>query len=181
MPNPVGLQVQMKYPQDPRLYTRDHQKISRLCNIDALDYHHRKHTIKHFQPGNRSRYGFKPRSLKYQRYKAKRYGSSVDLVKTGKTKLYVTKTRQITATGNGGRLVMRAPFGDGSIKSELTLNRIGRKITRKLINSQVGLIYRVTEIETVIKSEQEALGKIIERNYPRYIKSLGVPIRKEFK
>src|SRR4051794_26211527 len=96
-------------PFDPALFTRDHNRFLRASFVDGADFHHQHHIKRHFEPFAGAKYGYQPRSRKYNAWKRRKYGEAVDLVKTGETRAVVTTQRQITATPKGAKLTMRLP------------------------------------------------------------------------
>lgn len=85
---------------------RNHNRFAKDALRDAMLQHFRRHIRKHFATRNRARYGHMPRAAKYQAYKRRRYGSAVDLVKTGASRDQIVRTVpqvRIGGAAAGGR------------------------------------------------------------------------------
>jgi hypothetical protein len=111
------------------LAKRWHNKYAKAALRDTLEWWH-KHPDgfkDHFERGNREKFQHFPRTEKYKRAKAKgvkvdgkRYFSTVDLVKTSRTKEHMRKNKKITVGGTAvgdtlrGTLILRFPFKGGT-------------------------------------------------------------------
>ena len=108
---------------------RYHNKYAKEALRETLDHWHGapQGFRKHFQRDARERYHHFPRSEKYKRAKArgikvegKRYYSTVDLIKTGRTKELMLHNKRITVSGTAdgknlrGTIILRFPFKGGT-------------------------------------------------------------------
>lgn len=121
-----GLIAQIKVPAIFELLLpsagRLHNSILKKVVEDVLVTHWRKRIPGHFQRPAHGKYGYADRSPRYRRQKQRKYGSSIDLVRTGRTRQQMTTQRSITVGGQAtagtirGRLVLRFPFPGGSLR-----------------------------------------------------------------
>ena len=107
---------------------RVHAKLLRKVRKAVLLKHWRERMPGHF---TRSAFGkypeYKRREVKYERMKAKVYGTSRPNVKTGQTREVILKTApKITATQKQATMRFRLPFkgGTGSFRSGGTFKQI---------------------------------------------------------
>lgn len=99
---------------------RTHNRFVRSAMEDNAAFHHREVMRQHFRPDARERYGHEPRSAKYTAWKKRKWGTDVDLFKTGRSKNAILGNSKILTSGSAAsetlrtRLVMRLPFGGGT-------------------------------------------------------------------
>jgi len=65
---------------------------------------HRSRLPGHFLFSAFAKYGYKPRSKKYQMYKARTKGTTAPLVRTGALRAAILRNAKVTATGNKAEL-----------------------------------------------------------------------------
>ena len=63
----------------------------------------------HFERSARRRYGYRERTIRYMKQKAKRFGSNTDLVKSGTLKRQLRRRVQITGTSKKMTVSLRGP------------------------------------------------------------------------
>src|SRR5947209_5697413 len=78
---------------------RHHNRMVKESLNEVLIAHHRFRIPGHFERSAHGKYGYAQRSEKYMREKARRYHSTVDLVKTGKSKQRMLTEQKITIGG----------------------------------------------------------------------------------
>src|SRR5687768_16788977 len=83
------------------LAKRWHNKYAKEALRETIEkwHGHQQGFAKHFRRDARYRYNHAPRSEKYKRYKQRRYHSTVDLIKTGRTKRRMLSTYKVTVGG----------------------------------------------------------------------------------
>ena len=85
---------------------RNHNAFAKEALRETMLRHHKQNIRKHFTTRNRSRYGHMPRFAKYNRWKRRKFGHEVDLVKTGASRdqmVAMTPTVQIGGAASGGK------------------------------------------------------------------------------
>lgn len=65
---------------------------------------HRGRLPGHFEVSAVSKYGYKPRSKRYQLMKAKKYGTTAPMVRTGALKAAILRNAKVVATANKAEL-----------------------------------------------------------------------------
>lgn len=65
---------------------------------------HRGRIPGHFEFSAFAKYGYKPRSRRYQLMKAKKYGTTAPMVRTGALRAAILRNAKVTATGNKAEL-----------------------------------------------------------------------------
>lgn len=130
------------------LTKRGHNKMMRVLLMEAMQEHRWNTLPQHFErnaktaPGGE--YGYRKRTAKYQRRKAKKVGHQIPLVLTGRLAAMIQSNAKITATSKQARLRTRGYF---PMKVEL----------RK-------------EIEVISSEEQSKLKNDLKRKYVEYAK-----------
>lgn len=118
--NPVWY---MEVPQRPHdLATRYHNKYAKEALAEAMEtwHQHRQGFPEHFKRDARQKFNHFPRSEKYKRAKQRRYHSTVDLIKTGRTQRRMTSQWKLRMSGSasggnlGVTLILTFPFKGGS-------------------------------------------------------------------
>ena len=150
---------------------RDHKRILRAAIYEALDFHHREHIPWHFQPFAHAKYGYNTRNKGYVARKVRLGLGDVDNVASGATRETVTHERQITATSNGGRLIMRLPFRGGTGRF-----RLWHGATR-LTAQQEQVIRRIEEIRAITPDESQANAAFLLQHYVALATAPGVKYR----
>lgn len=152
---------------------RVHNRLVKEIVKEEAFKHWRGRIPQHFRQGTQKKYNFAPRlsfvgRLPYNAWKARKFRSRTDLVKTGATKREMESNAQIVVSGSasGGkkgisaRITLRFPFGGGSGRF--------RKETRQsqLIKQLASEISRVTMSEA--KEISLGIGD-------QYVKKLNSP------
>lgn len=104
------------------LARRHHDRICKEALRESVTKYHdvKEGFEKHWRRDARQRYNHKPRDPKYQKWKARRFKSTVDLKKTGRTQTRMLSQWQIKAGGNATdktlsvTLVVSFPFKGGT-------------------------------------------------------------------
>lgn len=169
----------MSLPRDPRLYTRDHATNLREAFGDAARFHHEQHIPRHFMDFAAAKYGYKPRTSKYLRWKARTFPGRPALVLTGRTQAVVTGSRQITKTQKGSRLRLRFPSpaeggGFGSATGRLRLQGDRLSVHQKEV------LARIAEIQVIAPDESRRLAECVRDDYTRRANLPGTRYRKTF-
>lgn len=137
---------------------RHHNKIVREAMQKTAEKHHAKHVPDHFKATNRQRYKHAPRGERYKKYKVKRYGSRTDLVKTGRTKDWMTRAYKIRIGGNAeagttkATLILTFPFKGGT-------GRFKDPTNFKAAQAQKTIMQMKGEIETFADDEKARLAE----------------------
>ena len=76
----------------------------------VITYWHRKYLRQHFRKGARQRYGYKPRSRRYEERKFRAKGHRAPLTWSGLTRRMVQLPIPVMATAKSGRGVMQVPW-----------------------------------------------------------------------
>ncbi len=141
---------------------RVHNRLVKIVVRQVLEHHWRKRIPEHFKTSAHQKYGYLPRSAKYIRAKARRYGSTVDLVKTGAAKSEMTTRHRITIGGSAmnndvaGKLTMRFPFPGGT----------GKKDSRKKGNFRlVDPAQMIREMQAITADELTEINRQIADGY----------------
>lgn len=143
----------------PDVAMRHYNRIVKQSLREVLETHHKKRIPGHFAKSARQKYGYAPRNAKYMRYKNRRYHSSRDLVKTGRSEREMTNpaNAKITIGGaaEGGKhplnakLSLRFPWkgGTGKLRKDRPHHRA--------INAQ----QLVKEMQAMIDQERAEMAK----------------------
>ena len=101
--------IQIDVPNRPEdMARRLHNRFVKDAIRETLQDHHRLHTKKHFAERNRYRYAHAARQRRYITYKRRRWGNTVDLVKTGRSSAKFPTKRFKSASAAPPRAVRRA-------------------------------------------------------------------------
>lgn len=163
--NPIPrLYLQLDIPLKPRLVAeRHHNRMVREALKEVITAHHRFRIPKHFETEAHRKYGYKPRTLKYKKEKARRYHSVVDLVKTGKSKARMMASPRIVVTGSAeggkspvtGKLVLKFDFAGGG----------GRRYRKKKSPQAVLIEQMHKEIQAMTPDEKREIASQFRRAY----------------
>ena len=157
----------LTFERDPRLYARDHATFLRRANRDAAAFHHTRHIPRHFEHFAAAKYGYAPRSRRYQALKDRR--GLPPLVFSGRSRGVITSQRTITSTQHQAKLLLRLPIRGAS-------GRLRVKPGRSTLSTSQKTIHRtVVELETIADDEQRALAAEIEQRYTQLANTPGVP------
>lgn len=149
------------------LAKRWHNKFAKDALRETLERWHKSPQgfRKHFRRDARQRYDHFPRQEKYKRYKARKYHSTVDLVKTGMTKHHMQQEGKVTIRGTAeGRdlaasLILRFPFRGGT-------GRFRKKLTRQ----QVSIQRMIIELQRFDAEDPPLLARWFLAAYMRKVK-----------
>lgn len=142
---------------------RHHNKIVKDAIRETAEWHHERFVPEHFKATNRQRYNHAPRGEAYKRYKLRKYHSRTDLVKTGRTKDWMTRAYRLRIAGNAeagtikARLILTFPFkgGTGSFRTART---------KQAAAAQKSIQQMIKEMETFARDEPKQLaGKFFEK------------------
>lgn len=124
IPRPIVEFTPPSRPED--LSLRLHNKFAKEALREALDLHWQKTTRKHFQVGARQRYGYASRSKRYNLFKLRWKGHSIEMLLTGRTRAAMSDHRPAVRVGGaaeGGKkglsayYVLRFPFSGEAQKA----------------------------------------------------------------
>lgn len=110
-----------EWPED--ISDRRHNVIAKEAMREVMQkYHDDKRAFpRKFTRAGRKLYGYKPRNVKYERYKQQKYGTgSIDMVKRGRTRQWMTSAYRLTVGGTAAARTLNAtlkttfPFKGGS-------------------------------------------------------------------
>lgn len=160
-----SMQVAGNFPRDVRLYARDHATFLRDSLRETAREHHRRHIPWHFQNFAAAKYGFKPRTSKYRKWKARLGLPDLDLVFSGNTRRVVTTERQITATQKKATLIMRLPIEGGTGRF--------RKKEASLTSAQVRILQLIEEVRAIATDEIQYLGDYLGKQYTDRVNAPG--------
>jgi len=152
-----SLEVPAMLVQSARLHNALCKRVFRT----AIEFHHEQRIPKHFQRAAHGKYGYAERSARYRVRKQKKYGSSLDLVRTGATMRRMTSERQLSIGGqastSGLRATLRLRFPFPADRSTGGVRKDGRP---KITAGQM-----VREIETIAPDEMAEIQKQIQDGY----------------
>jgi len=121
----IEFALEIEVPSRPEdIAVRHHNRFVKEALREVLKEHHSKRIPGHFKTSAHQKYGYQRRNPKYMRAKARRHGSSRDLVKTGKSEQEMTNSANARITIGGsaeggknainGKLTLRFPWKGGS-------------------------------------------------------------------
>jgi hypothetical protein len=126
----------LEWPED--ISERRHNAFAKAALRYALEKYHSSPTgfPRHFGRSGRRLYDYMPRQEKYAKWKQQKYGTGgMDMVKTGRTRRWMTSAYRLTVGGTAGAQTLNAvlkltfPFRGGS-------GRFRKRITKKGVNIQ---------------------------------------------
>lgn len=152
----LAFQIQM---EESLVTKRGHKRIMNKLNRQTLARHRDRELPKHFErnamtsPGGA--YGYKRRTLKYNRYKGRQKGHVKPLVFSGALRRTILATAKVRATASGGSLRATGPrvTDEGTGRSYWLLQF--RKESRE-------------EIEAISPNEEKLMARRFARDYARY-------------
>lgn len=148
-------------PED--LAKRHHNRLSKEALKNTIERFHRELFPDRFRQDARQKFDHFPRSPKYQKYKLRRYRSTIDLVKTGRTQRWMTRAYKLRIGGTAERgnlkatLTMNFPFKGGSGRF--------KKVTRQ---SQV-IQKMILELQRFANHEPEILARWFKEEYMKLV------------
>ncbi len=176
--------VNVSLPRDPALFVREHNRFSRAANVYAAEYHWRHHIPRHFEGFAAAKYGYFKRSSKYNERKLKIVGDKPDNVFSGRSQRQMTNSYpKIRATPKGSTLIMKMPIGEGSGRildaaAAARLFAAGKRknkgFTERQATSQINIIRRVAEMQSVSTDEVAKLAQVRADEYVRLANQPGV-------
>lgn len=166
---------------EPLLNGRSFLRLHNRCAKEALRAegvkHHKERIPLHFERPAHSRYGYQRRSEKYMRFKARKFRSVTDLVKTKRTKEAMTqgeakiriggKAADDAGVAAGLKLTLTLPFPIGQDAQQQVARKIrsGRRHFEKRQTSGVTIPQMKKEIATIIPSEAYQIARGFRRGY----------------
>lgn len=142
---------------------RLHNAIAKDAVRAVLVEHHRRRIPGHFTRPAHGKYGYAERSPRYRVQKQRKYGSSIDLVRTGRTRQQMTTQRQIAVGGQAtagtihGRLTLRFPFPGGSLR--FRQNSRGRQ---RVTVEQMAREIRAITPDEITQINREIRGRYVD-------------------
>jgi hypothetical protein len=156
----------------------------------AAEYHFQHHVPRHFQGFAAAKYGYYPRTKKYNDRKLKQVGHTDPLVFTGASRREATSNHRIAATPKGSKLFVRLAISGGSGRV-LDAAAAARKfaagkrktatISKTQVQSQIQVLKRVSEMETVAQDEINTLGRVMQEDYQHQADTQTTPYRVKIK
>jgi hypothetical protein len=146
---------------------RHHNRFVKEAINEVLIAHHRFRLPGHFERSAHGKYGYRQRSEKYIREKARRYHSVVDLVKSGKSKNRMMHEQRIVIGGSaeGGKKPI-----DGKLIVSFDFQGGGGRRYRKRASPQAVLIETMhKEIQAITDDER---GQIAHQFREAYLQRL---------
>jgi hypothetical protein len=143
---------------------RDHNRVVKDALKAIIARHHKQHIPKHFERSAHGTYGYKQRSQKYIREKNRRYGSSTDLVKTGRSRQKMLADPKIVIGGaaEGGKKKLQ-----GVLKLRFDFTGGGRRY-RKASSQAVTIEQLHAEIRAMTRQEQQELANLFRAEYREF-------------
>ena len=162
--------------------TREHKKSMNEAHRSTGYAHWKDNIPKHFRDSAAAIYGYNKRTPEYRRYKQRVYRSTVDLVKTGRTKRETRTTRPtVRATAYKCTVIVKLPIvgGTGKLTDEAAIQRMSRaglrrltKLTQKRRQGQITVAKIVEEVRAVSKADVAHLQSVMATEY---VKSINTP------
>ena len=148
---------------------RVHNKLLRETRKRALLDHWKNRLPSHFLRSAFTKYPeYERRSVRYQRAKAKRFGTTAPNVKTGRTRREILQgIPRITSTARRSTMTLRASFKGG-----------GRGKSFAKLNETIKIRDRIEEIEAINTSEQKEFAKFQITEYLRLVNRRGGKLRR---
>ena len=146
----------------PRLLISDrlHNRFVKEIMRELLMEHWQKRIPIHFTRPAHNRYGYAQRNLKYMKAKARRFHSTTDLVRSGKSKDYMTHYARIRVGGTAaagdvtGTLELRFPFPGGTGRTR-----------RGNVRTGVMPAQMVKEVAKVVADERAEISSALGKKY----------------
>jgi hypothetical protein len=140
---------------------RHHNRFCREALRRCLQTHHKDRIPQHFTKAAHQKYGYKPRTLKYMKWKARKFHSTTDLVKTGASQRSMVANGTITMSGS-------AEGGKRALTGSLHLNFVfpgGRGRFRKDSLQQVTIEQMRSEIQAMTADERREVARQMAHEY----------------
>ncbi|MDQ3288917.1 MAG: hypothetical protein M3Q42_11805 [Pseudomonadota bacterium] len=176
---------------EPLLQERSFLRLHNRAAKDALreegEKHHKQRMPGHFQRSAAGKYGHMRRKEKYIRFKARRWRSVTDLVKTGATKMAMLQSQPTIRVGGKAadddgksgslRLTLTMPFppGAGAQQAYAQASPYARKQMKQRAAKEQAAASRVTiqqmrkELATIIDPEARDIAKGFIQRYGRHL------------
>jgi|SRR6185437_12493342 len=144
---------------------RLHNRLMKDTMRETAQDHWRRRIPGHFQRPAHGKYHYAERSKKYRFYKQRKFGSSIDLVRTGRTRHVMRSQKRIvlggSATGRGvvARLILRFPFPGGTLRF------------RDHSRQRVTLEQMMKEIRTITDDEGREIATFVKEVYVRKVET----------
>lgn len=153
------------------LAKRWHNKYAKEAARYMIERHHEENVPKHFKRSARSRYGYRPRDPKYVRKKQRRWKQGgMDLVKTGRTRRYMTNQYKLRLGGTADKgtltatLILRFPFKGGTGKWRRPAGPRGAR-------AQITIQTMIGEMQSFAADEPPQLLRWFEEEYWRQVEN----------
>lgn len=179
--------LSINFTRDPRLFSRDHNRHMRHAFEAGAEYHFQHHVPRHFQGFAAAKYGYYPRTQKYNDRKLKQVGHLDPLVFTGASKRRATGSHlPIQATPKGATLTVQLAIDKASGRlldaaAAARLFAAGKRktatISNKQLQNQVQILRRVTELQAISQDEINTVGRKIAEDYTNQANSQSQPYR----
>lgn len=180
-------------PQRPGdLARRHHDRIAKEALREAVTKYHdvKEGFEKHWRRDARERYNHRPRDPKYLRWKQRRFKSSVDIKKSGRTERKMLSEWKLAAGGNASdktlsvTLIVRFPFkgGTGRFRKDIARNPMRRDQAKQ---NQEWILQMAKELQRFDEQDPVNLAKWFGEFYWRGVnafrsgrKRIRIPTRK---
>ncbi|HJT35718.1 MAG TPA: hypothetical protein VJ783_27060 [Pirellulales bacterium] len=143
---------------------RAHNRIVKQVVTEVLTTHWRKRIPGHFQRPAHQKYGYAERNKRYRIQKQRKYGTSIDLVRTGRTRHAMTTQYRITIGGQGdgvvGKLHLRFPFAGGT-----------RRFRKPGSRQAITIEQMAREIETITPDEIREINEQVLAAYLKHVET----------
>ncbi len=150
---------------------RMHRRLSKQSAHAAMLLHWKKYLPRHFKQVNRDLYNHAKRDPKYEEGKRKRRGTSIDIVKTGRTRDYMTNLiPMIRHSGSADSLMittmyLRWPFPAGKVKKgQVSREQMNQELSRWVDEEEEDIIKQYASIYTAsLKTEIKNSPRLSKR------------------
>lgn len=174
LPNFIWVIEVPERPSD--LAKRWHNKYAKEALREAVEKWHgdKQGFAKHFRRDARERYQHFPRAEKYKQFKARKYKSTVDLIKTGRTKTRMLSQWKMQAGGSaeGGNLsatlILTFPFKGGTGRFRNDIQRSANRQRQAELNQRWILRMR-TELQRFDEQDPLLLADWFKQFYMKKV------------
>lgn len=157
----------IEVPERPAdLAKRYHNQYAKEALREAIaTWHESKQGFpKHFKRDARERYQHFPRDPKYKKFKARKYKSTVDLIKTGRTQRRMLSQYQMRAVGSAegknlnATLILTFPFKGGTGRFRNDIKR-SKERQQQAVQNQQWIMRMKTELQRFDQDDPVLLAK----------------------
>ena len=144
---------------------RHHNRIAKQAVRNTMERFHREKVPDRFKQDARRRFKHFERSPKYKKFKLRRHQSTIDLVKTRRTKNWMTRAYKLRVGGSAGggnlkaTLILTFPFKGGS----------GRFKRRTRQSDKIGQM--ILEIQRFAADEPAILAEWFKEEYMKLVEN----------